>query len=96
MIAESYERIHRSNLVGMGIIPFQYLDGQTAASLALTGRESLTIDLPQNLQPGQNVDVKVSPGGTVLIKLFESEIKFTLKLQIGQILAVSKSDLSRA
>ena len=37
VIAESYERIHRSNLVGMGILPLQYLPGESAASLGLTG-----------------------------------------------------------
>jgi len=40
VIAESFERIHRSNLVGMGIIPLQFLDGQNASSLGLTGRET--------------------------------------------------------
>ena len=59
VIAESYERIHRSNLVGMGIIPFQYIQGENATTLGLTGKESYTIDLPQNLQPGQQVEVKV-------------------------------------
>ena len=59
MIAESYERIHRSNLVGMGIIPFQYQEGETATSLGLTGKENYTIELPQNLQPGQMVTVQV-------------------------------------
>jgi aconitate hydratase len=43
VIAESYERIHRSNLVGMGILPFQYLDGQSTASLGLSGEEIFTI-----------------------------------------------------
>lgn len=43
VIAESYERIHRSNLVGMGILPLQYRPGDTAASLGLTGRETFTI-----------------------------------------------------
>ncbi|MFN0009857.1 MAG: aconitate hydratase AcnA [Planctomycetota bacterium] len=43
VIAESYERIHRSNLVGMGILPLQFLPGQTAASLGLTGRETYSI-----------------------------------------------------
>ena len=43
VIAESYERIHRSNLVGMGVVPLQFLDGQGAASLGLTGRESFAI-----------------------------------------------------
>ncbi|MBI5832522.1 MAG: aconitate hydratase AcnA [Armatimonadetes bacterium] len=44
VLAESYERIHRSNLVGMGIAPLQYLAGETAASLGLTGLESYRID----------------------------------------------------
>ena len=43
VIAESYERIHRSNLVGMGVLPLQYVDGQTAESLGLDGRERFTI-----------------------------------------------------
>jgi aconitate hydratase len=43
VIAESYERIHRSNLVGMGVLPLEYVDGQTAASLGLEGRERFTI-----------------------------------------------------
>jgi aconitate hydratase len=43
VIAESYERIHRSNLVGMGVLPLEYADGQSAASLGLDGRERFTI-----------------------------------------------------
>jgi aconitate hydratase len=43
VIAESYERIHRSNLIGMGVLPLQYQDGQNAASLGLTGTESFEI-----------------------------------------------------
>jgi aconitate hydratase len=43
VLAESYERIHRSNLVGMGVVPLQYLPGESAASLGLTGHESYTI-----------------------------------------------------
>jgi aconitate hydratase len=51
IIAESYERIHRSNLVGMGILPFQFLPGQSAASLGLTGEEIFAIgDAPGQLQ----------------------------------------------
>jgi aconitate hydratase len=51
VIAESYERIHRSNLVGMGILPFQFLHGQSAASLGLTGEEIFAIgDAPGQLQ----------------------------------------------
>jgi aconitate hydratase len=51
VIAESYERIHRSNLVGMGILPFQFLPGQSVASLGLTGEEIFAIgDTPGQLQ----------------------------------------------
>ena len=46
VIAESFERIHRSNLVGMGILPLQFLPGESAASLGLTGREAYTIAMP--------------------------------------------------
>ena len=60
MIAESYERIHRSNLVGMGIVPLQYKPGDSAESLGLTGKESYTIELPSEITPGQLVPVKVS------------------------------------
>lgn len=50
VIAESYERIHRSNLIGMGIVPLQYLDGQNAQSLSLNGTETFDIDL-EDLEP---------------------------------------------
>ena len=51
VVAESYERIHRSNLVGMGILPFQFLPGQSAGSLGLTGEEIFAIgDAPGQLQ----------------------------------------------
>ncbi|GJQ29477.1 MAG: aconitate hydratase A [Phycisphaerae bacterium] len=46
VIAESFERIHRSNLVGMGVLPLCFLEGQSAASLGLTGEETFDIDLP--------------------------------------------------
>jgi aconitate hydratase len=53
VIAESFERIHRSNLIGMGVLPLQFKDGDTVDSLGLTGRETITItglgDLPREL-----------------------------------------------
>ena len=53
VIAESYERIHRSNLVGMGIVPLQFKPGETAASLGLTGEEVFeTVGLPALLASG--------------------------------------------
>jgi aconitate hydratase len=57
VIAESYERIHRSNLVGMGVLPLQFLPGESAASLGLTGRESYTINGLADLLPRQVVTV---------------------------------------
>lgn len=59
VIAESYERIHRSNLVGMGVIPLEYLPGDTAESLGLTGRERYTIVLPEKLTPRMVLQVQV-------------------------------------
>ena len=59
VIAESYERIHRSNLVGMGIIPMQYQAGVTAESLGLTGTEKFTIEMPKEITCGQLVTVQV-------------------------------------
>jgi len=59
VIAESYERIHRSNLVGMGILPLQFLDGENAASIGLTGKETFNIE---GLGDGSSkvVDVKAT------------------------------------
>ncbi len=65
-IAESYERIHRSNLVGMGVLPLQFKPGQTSESLGLTGKERLTISgISGNITPRQDVTVQVErPDGT--------------------------------
>ena len=60
VVAESYERIHRSNLVGMGILPLQFKDGQNAEALGLTGHETLTIrGLAGEIKPRQDVTVEV-------------------------------------
>ncbi|MEW6224026.1 MAG: aconitate hydratase AcnA [Chloroflexota bacterium] len=55
VIAESYERIHRSNLVGMGVLPLQFLQGESPGSLGLTGREAYTIHGLASLAPRQEV-----------------------------------------
>jgi aconitate hydratase len=58
VIAESYERIHRSNLVGMGVLPLQFSPGESVASLGLTGREAFTIEgLAAGLAPRQRLTV---------------------------------------
>ncbi|WP_270046223.1 aconitate hydratase [Solirubrobacter ginsenosidimutans] len=60
VIAESYERIHRSNLVGMGVLPLQYLDGENAASLGLTGEEEYSIT---GIEAGEAKEVTVRADG---------------------------------
>ena len=63
VIAESFERIHRSNLIGMGVLPLQFLDGQSAQSLGLTGEETFTISGVVELNSGSTPkQVSVSAG----------------------------------
>jgi aconitate hydratase len=74
VIAESYERIHRSNLVGMGILPLQFRPGESRQSLGLTGVESFTIRGMGAIAPGDEVAVHVRAGDserelTVLARL---------------------------
>jgi aconitate hydratase len=60
VLAESFERIHRSNLVGMGVLPLQFKDGQNAESLGLKGTEVITLEgISDSMQPRQDVTVKV-------------------------------------
>jgi aconitate hydratase len=59
VIAESYERIHRSNLVGMGVLPLEFPQGENAASLGLDGSEEYDIELDQTVRQGQAVTVNV-------------------------------------
>jgi aconitate hydratase len=57
VVAETFERIHRSNLVGMGVLPLEFTAGQTAASLGLTGDETVTITGLDQLKPGARLQV---------------------------------------
>ncbi|XP_057899847.1 cytoplasmic aconitate hydratase [Melospiza georgiana] len=78
VLAESYERIHRSNLVGMGVIPLQYLPGEDAGTLGLTGRERYTIIIPENLKPQMNVQIKLDTGKTFnAIMRFDTDVELT-------------------
>ena len=58
VIAESYERIHRSNLVGMGVLPLEFLPGENREALGLTGRESFSMEVPEGLEPGGSLSVE--------------------------------------
>ncbi|XP_045456295.1 cytoplasmic aconitate hydratase-like [Melitaea cinxia] len=78
VIAESFERIHRSNLVGMGIMPLQFLEGQNADSLGLMGTEVYSIDVPEDLVPHQVLTVKVDNGKSFqVIVRFDTEVDLT-------------------
>ena len=77
VIAQSYERIHRSNLVGMGLVPLQFLDGDNADSLGLNGKERFSITLPADLKPGQEVKVK-----TDCAKSFKVKVRFDTDLEM--------------
>ncbi|WP_321395332.1 aconitate hydratase AcnA [Emcibacter sp.] len=72
VIVESFERIHRSNLVGMGVLPLQFKDGDTRETLGLTGTESFDITgIADGITPRQDVDVKITyaDGSTKNIKV---------------------------
>ncbi|MCW2483756.1 aconitate hydratase, partial [Candidatus Symbiopectobacterium sp. NZEC135] len=60
VIAESFERIHRSNLIGMGILPLEFAPGVTRKTLGLTGEERISITDLQGLTPGATVDVTLT------------------------------------
>jgi len=66
VLAESYERIHRSNLVGMGVLPLEFKPGENRESLGLTGQEILSVEGVSSLTPRKQVSVKAkAPDGTV-------------------------------
>jgi len=69
VIAESYERIHRSNLVGMGILPLQFVNNENADKLNLTGEEIFDIKLHDHLKIGEIIDVKTNSGKQFKVKV---------------------------
>lgn len=60
VLAESYEKVHKSQLIGIGIAPLQFLPGENPSTLGLTGREQFSVLFPPELSPGMTLDVKVS------------------------------------
>lgn len=81
VIAKSFERIHRSNLVGMGIVPLCFKPGEDADTLGLTGHERYTIDLPakiSDIRPGQDITVTTDVGKSFACTLrFDTEVSST-------------------
>ena len=78
VIAESFERIHRSNLIGMGVLPLQFAEGESRTTLAIQGDEIVDIALPSSeveIIPRQNLELRITrPDGTVQTARVESRI----------------------
>src|SRR5699024_11006256 len=72
VLAESFERIHRSNMVGMGVLPLQFANGENAASLGLTGDESFDIS---GLDNGNAREVTINAKGDKGEKTFNAKVK---------------------
>ena len=82
VIAAGYERIHRSNLIGMGVLPLQFPDGATADDLGLDGTEVYDIDgLADGLRPGATVRVTARPSGNDAV-VFEAEVRIDTEVEL--------------
>jgi aconitate hydratase len=83
VIAESYERIHRSNLVGMGVLPLQFMDGENAESLGLKGDEVFDVlDLSDAIKPGQTVRVSAKSPAVGAPREFKTRLRIDTPVEI--------------
>jgi len=82
VVAESYERIHRNNLVGMGVMPLQFKPGESLESLGLTGKETFDIvGISEGISPGQDVQVQaVKEDGTRVA--FDSTLRIDNQVEV--------------
>ncbi|XP_035569858.1 iron-responsive element-binding protein 2 isoform X3 [Canis lupus baileyi] len=79
VLAESYEKIHKDHLIGIGIVPLQFLPGENAESLGLSGRETFSLTFPEELSPGLTLSIKTSTGKVFsVIAAFENDVEVTL------------------
>ncbi|HDU0717203.1 TPA: aconitate hydratase AcnA [Staphylococcus pseudintermedius] len=81
VIAQSYERIHRSNLVMMGVLPLQFKEGESADTLGLDGTETIAVDLDENVQPGQIVKVTATKEDGTTVE-FDVTARFDSNVEI--------------
>jgi aconitate hydratase len=97
VIAESFERIHRSNLVGMGVLPLQFTDGDSVSSLGLTGRERFTIEgLAQGEAIPRELTVKTDSGASFAVTVRIDTPKEQRYYRHGGILQYVLRELLRA
>jgi aconitate hydratase len=81
VLAQSYERIHRSNLVGMGVLPLEFVNGDSRETLNLKGDELFTIDgLSNNMKPGQIVTVRAL--GRDGERVFKMKTRIDTKIEV--------------
>jgi len=82
VLAQSYERIHRGNLIGMGVLPLQFLEGKSAADYGLTGRERFTITgIAKGLRPAGTVQVRAEPADGKPIT-FEARVRLDTAVEL--------------
>ncbi len=81
VIAESYERIHRSNLIGMGILPLQFLVGDTAASLQLKGNEALSVAISDKIEQQEVMVTATAADGRITRFVTRSRIDTPVEAQ---------------
>jgi aconitate hydratase len=100
VIAESFERIHRSNLVGMGVIPFEFTGGDTRKSLGLTGEETVSISGLDTIQPLQEVPCAITfADGTVKDIMIKCRIDTAIEIEYiehGGVLHYVLRDLAKS
>jgi len=85
VIAETFERIHRSNLVEMGVLPLEFVDGQHADSLGLEGNECISISGITDMVPGKRVDVQARKAdGSVVTFQAKSRIDSAIEVDYYQ------------
>ena len=82
VLAESYERIHRSNLVGMGVLPLQFKDGDTAQSLGLSGEEVFDVAVDDRVKPRQMLKVTARDPKTGATKTFEAVCRIDTPVEV--------------
>jgi len=99
VIAENFERIHRSNLVGMGVIPFEFTGGDTRKTLRLTGEESVSIHGLDTIKPLQEVPCTITMAdGTVKDIMLKCRIDTAIEIEYiehGGVLHYVLRDLAR-
>jgi aconitate hydratase len=84
VLAESFERIHRSNLVGMGVLPLEFLPGENAKSLGLTGHEIYDIEgLSQTFEPRKRIEVTVRDAGGQAVRHFHATARVDTPFEVS-------------